>query len=183
MLRVYDKVAEIKQQSDKVWFYKLWGRNSDVWRIEWQLRKAILRRFGIKTVSDLMDQQGDLLRYLAHQHTTLRCPSADNNRSRWPLHPLWADLQANIENLSALGVWRVDGEPAALKARNMRIAISVYGYLKQFAAVHCVRQGKDWMPAREALGVLGRALRELHDPLTWTMDVQKRVKAIELGQC
>lgn len=35
MLRVYDKIAEIRQKSEKVWFYELWGMKEDVWRIEW----------------------------------------------------------------------------------------------------------------------------------------------------
>ena len=182
VLRVYDKVAEIKQQSDKVWFYEMWGRDSDVWRIEWQLRKPVLRRFGIQTLAELSDQEGDLLRYLATTHTRLCRPSGDSNRSRWPLHPLWTDLQARIETLDCLGVWRVDGDAAALKAREARLGISVYGYLKQLAALHCVQTGKDWISAKDAFALLGHALRKVHDSMTWTLDVQKRVKAIELGQ-
>jgi hypothetical protein len=34
VLRVYDKVAEIEQQSAKAWFFLLWERDQDVWRIE-----------------------------------------------------------------------------------------------------------------------------------------------------
>lgn len=84
VLRIYDKVAEIKQQSGKTWFYKLWWQDSGVWRIEWQIRKNILRRFGIRTFADLNDQQGDLLRYLAGEHTTLRVKSDDGTESRGP---------------------------------------------------------------------------------------------------
>lgn len=182
VLRVYDKVAEIKQQSSKVWFYILWGRDSDVWRIEWQLRKSILRRFAIKTLADLMDQQGDLLRYLANEHTTLRRPSKDTNRSRWPLHPMWVDLQARIKDLSNLGVYRVDGLPFVLKERQARLAISVYGYMKRLAAVHCLQKDLDWMSERDALALMGQLLRTVHDPLTWKLDVQKRIKSMELGQ-
>lgn len=50
VLRVYDKVAEIEEQSNKRWFYDLWGVSANVWRIEWQTRKKILRRFGIRTL-------------------------------------------------------------------------------------------------------------------------------------
>lgn len=96
VLRVYDKVAEIQQQSSKVWFYLMWGRDTDVWRIEWQVRKSILKKHDIKTFDDLQDQQGDLLRYLSVDHDTLRVPTNDSNSSRWPLHPLWQDLQQQI---------------------------------------------------------------------------------------
>ncbi len=88
-LRVYDKIAEIKQQSDKVWFFLLWEEDENVWRIEWQIRKAVLKKFGIVTFNDLKNRQGDLLYYLAVEHDTLRIPNNDSNKSRWPLHPLW----------------------------------------------------------------------------------------------
>ena len=96
LLRIYDKVAEVEQQSNKVWFFLLWGQDQDVWRIEWQVRKAILRQFSICTFADLQKIQGDLLRYLCEEHTTLRIPNGDANRSRWPVHPLWLDLQARV---------------------------------------------------------------------------------------
>jgi hypothetical protein len=50
VLRIYNKVAEIVEKSGKTWFYALWGGVcEDVWRIEWQTRKDILRRFGIRS--------------------------------------------------------------------------------------------------------------------------------------
>ena len=104
VLRVYDKVAEIEQQSHKTWLYPLWGGVcEDVWRIEWQVRKALLRQFGIRTLQSLFERQGDVLRYLVTEHTTLRVPTADSNRSRWPLHPLWQDLQRRIAEFDSLG--------------------------------------------------------------------------------
>ena len=71
VLRVYDKVAEIAQQSGKVWLFFLWDQHENVWRIEWQVRKTVLRRFGIHTFQQLGDQAKPLLAYLAHEHDTL----------------------------------------------------------------------------------------------------------------
>jgi hypothetical protein len=181
-LRVYDKVAEIDEKSLKVWFYDLWGCKDDVWRIEWQVRKDTLRRFGIRTFEDLADQQGDVLRYLAAEHDTLRIPTADPNRSRWPLHPLWIDLQGRIATLEAQGVYRVIDEKAALQERVMRLAISMYGNLKRLAALDGVRRGTSQVTRAQALSCLESLLDRLHDPLTWQMDVQKRFDQIRLGQ-
>jgi hypothetical protein len=75
VLRVYDKCAEIEEQSAKTWFHDLWGTTEGVWRIEWQVRKEWLRRFGIRTLFDLFERQGDLLRFLCTEHTTLRRPT------------------------------------------------------------------------------------------------------------
>ncbi|MDP2242310.1 MAG: hypothetical protein Q8K18_19395 [Burkholderiales bacterium] len=182
VLRIYNKVAEIKQQSNKVWFYELWGRDSDVWRIEWQVRKDVLRRFGIRTFKDLDDQQGDLLRYLAGEHTTLRVKAEDGNRSRWPLHPLWVDLQEQIKRFNCTGIYREVSEMGVLNERLMRMAISINGYLKRIAAVRCLQHNEDFMPHREALVHLQRMLAQVHDPLDWQQDVQKRIKHMQLGR-
>jgi len=107
VLRIYDKIAEIEQSSEKVWFYELWGVREKVWRIEWQVRKDVLRRFGIKSFQDLFEGQGDVLRYLVNDHDTLRIPTEDTNRSRWPLHPLWVDLAQQIAEFCGQGVYRV----------------------------------------------------------------------------
>jgi len=181
VLRVYDKVAEIEQQSAKVWFFLLWEQDQDVWRIEWQVRKDLLRAFGIVTVEDLRRLQGDLLRYLCAEQATLRVKGADSNRSRWDLHPLWRDLQARIRELDSLGVCRLDGKQAALEERLFRCAQSVYGYAKAFAATHCVQQGAEGVGFDRAFRLLGKRVQEFYDPLSWGVEVEKRRAAIESG--
>ena len=183
VLRIYDKVAEIAQQSHKTWFFALWqGVCEDVWRIEWQVRKALLRSFGIRTLSDLLERQGDVLLHLATEHTTLRVPSADSNRSRWPLHPLWKDLEGQIANLEALGAQRTDGVDAALEERLMRATMSVYGYLKRIAAIHVMIQGRrDVVPLALLFPELRTLLQSVHDPLAWNGDVRKRIDQMRLG--
>jgi hypothetical protein len=182
VLRVYDKIAEIKQQSAKVWFHELWGQDDSVWRIEWQVRKPLLRAVGIRTFAELHERQGVLIRFLAETHDTLRVRTEDSNRSRWPLHPLWIDFQQRIADLHTLDPKQVDGKELVLDERLIRLTISVYGYLKRMAAVSCVKQGQPMMSEEEAYGLLGERLRQLFDPLSWKMDVRKRMKAIELGE-
>jgi hypothetical protein len=69
-----------------------------------------------------------------------------------------------------------------LNARLMRIAVSIQGYLKRIAAVECVLHGKPMVSNVEALMHLQGLLFQVHDPLTWKTDVQKRIDAIKLGQ-
>ncbi|RPH50804.1 MAG: hypothetical protein EHM85_08970 [Desulfobacteraceae bacterium] len=182
VLRVYDKVAEIKQQSDKVWFYILWGQDENVWRIEWQVRKPVLKSFGIKTFDYLKNNMGGLLYYLASEHDTLRKANDDSNSSRWPLHDLWKNLISQIEKLDHLGISRVYGQNSALDERMMRITISIYGYLKRIAAIQCVQSGKNLIDSEEAMKSLDDRIKRLHEPLAWKFDVEKRIKEIELGE-
>lgn len=181
-LRVYDKVAEIVQKSGKAWFFRLWGCSGNVWRIEWQARKPILRRFGVRTLADLEERQGDVLRYLVSEHDSLRVPNEDTNRSRWPLHPLWIDLRAHIDELAGLGVHREIDPELAMEERLTRIAMSVYGYYKRVAALYCLRQGKDAASREAAAEYLERYLKRVHDPLSWSLDVEKRRNQMRLGQ-
>jgi len=182
MLRVYDKVAEIKQESQKAWFYPLWGQTEQVWRIEWQVRKAMLRSFGVEAMADLEAQQGRILRFLVEEHDSLRRPTDDSNRSRWPLHPLWEDLRARVRELDTLSSGAIDGKHIALEERMTRMAISVYGYLKRMAAMECAQTGQTKISLEEVLRSLGVRLDRLHDPLSWQLAVRKRLKAIELGE-
>lgn len=132
VLRIYDKAAEMQEASKKdVVLRAVGGISSNVWRIEFQIRKDVLRRFSIRSFQDLFDGAGDLLRYLLHDHTTLRIPQYDSNRSRWPLHPLWLLLQDHVDSLPAQGVIREVDQAALLKERMLRLASSVDGYLKR----------------------------------------------------
>jgi hypothetical protein len=69
-----------------------------------------------------------------------------------------------------------------LEERQMRMAISVYGYLKRVAAIHGVQKKKEMVSEQEALDDLTRRMRKIHDPLYWKIDVKKRIDAIECGE-
>ncbi len=183
VLRIYNKVLEIEQQSGKAWFFQLWdGVSENVWRVEWQARQQALRRFGIRSVDDLLSGQGDLLRYLANEHDSLRIKTDDSNRSRWPVHPLWLDITERISSMECQGVYRVIDDKEAMNERLMRIAISIYGNLKRIGAIHSVREGHEFTGFIEASQQLERMLKIVHDPLTWRSDVDTRIKEIQFGQ-
>ena len=182
VLRIYNKCDEIQESSNKTWFYDLWCTDKEVWRIEWQTRKDWLRLVGIKTFEDLKERQGDLLRVLVNDHTSLRIKSDDSNRSRWPVHPLWIDLQARIAQMEGLGVVRELDMAGLLDERQMRNAISVYGYLKRIAAIQCLQSGLPMMTQDFAQRHLGILLNQIHDPLTWQTDVERRMTEMRLGE-
>lgn len=182
VLRVYDKVAEIEQQSEKVWLFALWGQDRNVWRIEYQVRKDLLREYGILTFEHLARGIKPLLRYLAAEHDTLRVPSNDSNRSRWPLHPLWTSVQRAIEELDDLTSCNALDQNAVLEHRLMIAGISVYGYLKRIAALRCVLDRRSSMQIEQALAELKGLIRRVDNPLSWQADVTERIEQIRLGR-
>lgn len=182
VLRVYNKTDEIKEASQKTWFYELWGMDQDVWRIEWQFRKQILKWFHIQTIDDLEAQQGDILRYMVNDHTTLRIPNDDTNASRWPLHRLWQNLIKQVNAMQGLGITRDMDHKAILEERLTRIAISVYGYIKRVAAIDALYTGQAKSYMDEAFTHLQNRISEIHDPLTWQQDVDRRIKEMRFGE-
>jgi hypothetical protein len=183
VLRVYDKVAEIEQQSQKFWFFDLWGQRIGVWRIEFQVRGARLHKAAIHTVDDLRSLQNDLLRELATNHTSLRRLSADSNAARWPLHPVWQALVADIGSLPQTGLIRDVDPLASLNARIDGQGRALYGSLKGYAALLSQRDERDTpMQFSELLQALGDALARHHHPVIWQADVSRRLRALRLGQ-
>ena len=153
-----------------------------MWRIEWQTRKNILKRFEIHTFLDLKMKIGDLLRYLAEEHDTLRIATSDSNQSRWPLHPLWNRLIEEISKIDCIGIYKTYGRPASLELQMTRVAIGILGYLKRAAAIQCVRNNIDHIDYENALINMKPYFNSLHNSQIWHTDVEQRIKEIELGQ-
>ena len=183
VIRVYDKIAEIEQQSSKAWFYELWGQEEGVWRIEFQVRKERLKRGGVRTIDDLKDYQNDLLRELAQNHTSLRTPVNDTNQSRWPLHPLWRQLLRDIGALPQTGLIRAIDPEKPLSWRLYQQGKSVYGMIKGMGALlHAKGQLPDGFTLDDVLDALGGELMRHHREPVWARDIAKRINALELGQ-
>jgi len=183
VIRVYDKVAEIGDQSGKAWFFDLWGQRDNVWRVECQVRRERLKEAGIRTTEELMDLQNDLLRELATRHTTLRRPSSDSNRARWPLHPLWRALREDIAKLPQTGLVRHIDPRNPLDWRLYQQAKAMYGNLKGLtAALMLLRDQTDpTMPLDTVLGELPALLRTHHDDALWASEIGDRIRRYDLG--
>jgi hypothetical protein len=183
VLRVYNKTDEIDEASHKTWFYDLWGVKENVWRIEWQVRKQAMRLFEVSSFQCLVDGgQADILNQLVTNHTKMKIKSNDSNRSRWALHPLWQDLTERVNQMQGLCEARELDSHDQLDQHLTRIAISVYGYIKRVAAIDALYTGEPKSYVDEAFEHLQSKIIELHDPLTWQTDVDKRVEQMRFGE-
>jgi len=183
VVRVYDKCAEIKEASGKTFFYQLWGQSEDVWRVEFQLRGEGLKASGIKKIADLYFGQAALLRNLARKHTSLRLPSSDSNRSRWPLHPLWASLLVAIAALPHQGGMEGFEEALPVKSRLLEQQKSIFGHLKSIGTLLTILEGRDSpLSLDETLKRLKVDLMLNHyHPAEWNADLDDRRKRHALG--
>jgi len=97
-LRIYDKGKEIKKKGSKERWLLIWSVDDpqDVWRIEYQIRRPVLKQYWIDTIDDLRNKKADLWKYLTGEWFSLRC--LDNeNQARRTIHPFWKKVQSCIE--------------------------------------------------------------------------------------
>lgn len=94
-LRIYDKGLEVQNEDGKkLWFRDIWKLEScdDVWRFEFQVRRAVLKQLGIDTVSDLQAKAGGAWEYLTGRWFSLRMRDS-HKASRRTVLPLWESVR------------------------------------------------------------------------------------------
>lgn len=91
-LRIYNKSKDCHVKN-KLWFFDLWGisLDSEVWRIEFQLRREKLKELELNTFVDLENKQAALWKYLTSEWFSLRIPDNEKTERR-AIHPFWQDV-------------------------------------------------------------------------------------------
>lgn len=88
----------------ELWEKAGWDGVTDVWRLEFQLRRELLSQHGVLNLSAVLEHLNSLWSYATTEWLRLTLPSEeDKTRSRWPLHPLWGYL-SSID-------WETNGGP------------------------------------------------------------------------
>ncbi len=110
---IYDKRAEIAHSGKSDW-WNIWNHtrrlnnslplhpkdpSSRVWRVEFRAGKDLLKdTWGIRTWADLYTRFGDLTRQSGEVVRYTDPNPSDPNRARWPNHPLWEILCAEMND-------------------------------------------------------------------------------------
>ena len=100
--RIYDKTAEVKV-SQKEWFYSIWKNGgwdmvTPVTRIEFQLRRELLKGYQVITFEDLIIALPDIWRYSANDWVSIRVPGRDKQRTRWQMTDWWQVVSKGYVN-------------------------------------------------------------------------------------
>lgn len=92
--RIYDKATEVLTGGEKLWFADVWKLPAiaNVWRIEFQLRRDVLKQFKIDSLTDLVERSGGAWASLTDSWLSFRLKD-DDNASRRTVHPWWAAVQ------------------------------------------------------------------------------------------
>lgn len=90
--RIYDKLKKVLKAPETAFFLALWGGPVQAWRVEFQLRRALLRQLGVNTVEDLKGQAGGIWTYLTEEWFSIRLRDSSNTKRR-TVHPWWKHIQ------------------------------------------------------------------------------------------
>ncbi len=99
MMRLYDKNLQIEkvgaQYVRSLWAEGGWKEGEPVWRLEFEYKRDLLTRLGLKGYELVMAQLNGLWSYATCDWLRLSIPNVDDEtRSRWPVHPLWSALSS-----------------------------------------------------------------------------------------
>lgn len=182
VLRLYDKLTELKQKGALQEWLSLWGLDAvpdgfAVVRVEWQLRGDWLRERAVRSVAGLLGSLGTLLEYLNGSWFRLAGPPAGHVHKRETL-PLWAA----IASLMAAGTFAgmVGGEKV-VRAVSVDLGASErqsVGVLAWLAA--CLADGAADGVVPE-LADVAEYLRRRVDPDWWSERVGRRMVAARYG--
>jgi hypothetical protein len=113
LTRVYDKGNEISR-TNKLWFRDIWSNGgwngeSGVTRVENQVRRPYLKKFGVDSYADLVALMPDIWRVLTTQWLVIKEPNeTDSNHRRWKPSDLWVAVQEanNFGNCLGVQPWK-----------------------------------------------------------------------------
>ncbi|AUM63544.1 replication initiation factor [Brevibacillus laterosporus] len=94
--RIYNKLIELTV-SGKSWFKQIWldngwAESKVVWRVEFEIRRQVLKQFSINTIEELLQKEDRLWAYLTGDWLSIRQPSKDNV-SRWKVKRKWKIIE------------------------------------------------------------------------------------------
>ncbi len=100
--RLYNKSIEIRKSGklymEDIWKECGWDGECDVWRLEFEFRRPVLKELSIHKMAELIGNLNSLWHYATHSCLQLKIMEWDSNPSRWDIHPFWQLLQTATFN-------------------------------------------------------------------------------------
>lgn len=95
--RIYDKTLEIlkssKQWFKTIWLENGWNSSKNVWRVEFQIRRKVLKELKILNFEDIQKNIESVWGYLTQNWLTLRIKDNNKNSSRFEIDSRWVIVQ------------------------------------------------------------------------------------------
>lgn len=167
--RLYDKGREVVQSGKDAWMREVWGPRLDpqlpIWRLEFQLRREAIASFNVGAAEEAVACRQDFWSYGTADWLSLRVPTLDQQRDRWPVRSEWQAL----ENVS-IGV-RENGliRRRIREREEAKLVAGATGYITSLAAIHNLRELDPalQLTGRKVVEHLERSGRNFSEAVTW----------------
>lgn len=126
-VQVYDKTLEIDEVSGKTWMHDLWrlgdrdkilpadAKLSDMWRLECRFAGEFLKQRNLRRPNEVLDAMPKLIGEALYKRRLCVPSASDDNRWRWPVHPLWSEaIRCRADEMMLPIGKRVTGRRVAL---------------------------------------------------------------------
>ncbi|MFX4300675.1 hypothetical protein ACOJUR_00080 [Alicyclobacillus tolerans] len=193
LCRIYNKWLEISQNHSyknakrffaDLWQEAGWDKTRDVWRIEFQLRRAALHQFKIPD-TEITFAHADvptgvqhifsLLPYLLLEWITYREPNGNQNRSKWPMDTIWLHMAQTLTGYMPPS----ERKPLPPQYDATLLAKTLRGYLSAFAVASQISTSAELLETLPAL--LAHTLSLSQEELYSMLDTEIRRKAALTG--
>lgn len=108
--RIYDKTRDAVRKGADFW-QAVWDESFNptdpVFRVEFEFARTALREYGLTTLDDVLPAIPALWVSATTEWLSLRSPTADETRSRWPIAPVWQGVQRATVATGAYGIERM----------------------------------------------------------------------------
>jgi len=119
------------------WWEVVWGERhragAQVWRIEFEIGRTALSELELFHPDAVLAAAPSLWRYCTGEWLTVRTPTGDSNRSRWPMAPGWSAVQSASLVHGATDLEWIRRHKRARSLR--RLMPGLVGYLVSFAVL------------------------------------------------
>ena len=134
--RIYDKTKEIKRSGAAYW-EDMWGvqfePGNPVFRVEFEFGRQGLAEFGISTPENAIEAAGALWTYATGEWLTLRTPTGDGTKSRWPIAEEWDQVRRASIADTEFGLQRM--YEGYKRGKFDKLVASLVGYVVSYAAL------------------------------------------------
>jgi hypothetical protein len=135
--RIYDKTNEIQTKPEGAYWVDIWGdqyRPGDqVVRVEFECHRELLQSFGLRSPEEVFAATPSLWWYATSQWLSLREPTTDETRSRWPVASAWQEITRSALSSGAIGIERVRERQRLASIEALKPALT--GYLASVGAL------------------------------------------------
>jgi hypothetical protein len=127
--RIYNKTLEA-HQSGKELVFDLWGvaRDSEVWRVEFQLRREALKSFGVESFDDFLNASQSMWDYCTNKWLSMRA-----GEGRAKVAPFWQQAQTARIDLQAEAPRVANRSFASIGMNEEQASAQIAGAAKSFA--------------------------------------------------